>query len=132
MWSPLLTVPSRPAGPCPLAYKLSEVTLAPEVIVELRTPFAYGAHRYIVDAGSVPEFLIVTVETPLKTPGSWFVNEKRAVQFALTLLFDSPVFDSQTGLAFTVFCRSSEPELSVEFAFVVWAVKPAKVPAPPK
>src|SRR5579859_3447532 len=132
MWSPLLTVPSRPAGPWPLAYRLSEVTLLPEVIVDERTPFAYGAHRYSVDAGSVPEFLMETVETPLKTPGSWFANEKSAVQFALTLLFDSPVFDSQTGFAFTVFWRSSEPEPSVAFGFVVWAVKPAKVPAPPK
>src|SRR5581483_5446432 len=73
-----------------------------------------------------------TVETPLYTPGSWFVRVKSGVQLALTLLFDSPTFDSQTGLAFTVFCMSREPEPRVEFAFVVWAVNPAKVAAPPK
>ena len=70
MWSPLVTVPSSPAGPWPLAYRLSDVTLLPEVIVVPSTPFAYGAQRYSVAAGSVPEFLIVTVEMPLNTPGS--------------------------------------------------------------
>ena len=85
-----------------------------------------------MDALRLPVFCSVICAVPPKTPGATFVSAKRLLQPELMLLLEAPPIEVQAVSEFTWLVKVSVPEERVSFGLDVSAVKPAKVPAPPK